>query len=255
MRVRFGVVAAVLTIGLGGCAPTPTLRNVLAKNYRGYDQLLPASGILPDEGRYQYLPGNVIALEPTEPRSFDAAAVWSEKSSIYCPINIPLSALKSAKARDAYVLHDFDLSLRRTLGFDKAKADLRLEDNEIEVLRRVEISVSSARTYRLHPGQKPNLSSECLAAIAGRPDLYRLRTILAGDVHVKILFKENVSLVAKLVVANKIKSNLGFGFLNGVAQGYDATNMVFAAKVSPTKVPPTPAPLTASLKTASPRRE
>ncbi|SFJ19585.1 hypothetical protein SAMN04487925_105384 [Bradyrhizobium sp. cf659] len=71
---------------------------------------------------------------------------------------------------------------------------------------------------------------------------------------IRILFKENVSLIAKFVVANKIKSNLGFGFLNGVAQDYDATNMVFAAKVSPTKVSLTPS-LTAGIKAASPHQK
>jgi hypothetical protein len=225
-----------LCLLVGACAPTPTLRNVLAKYYPGYDQLSPASSLLPDESRYEYLPGNVIALELAQPRTAFAAAAWNDKSSIYCPINIPLSALKAVKRNDAYVIHNFDVSLRSALGLKKAKADLSLEDNELEILRRVEITVSSARVYRLNPGQKPKFELACLNSIARRSDLNLLRGILVGDVHVKVLFKDNVSLVAKIAVANKIQSNLGFGYLQGFSQDYSAINMVFAAKVSPTTI-------------------
>ncbi|MFZ3337976.1 MAG: hypothetical protein WA199_18795 [Xanthobacteraceae bacterium] len=238
MHPSLGLRGAILGLCFfaGACAPAPTLRSVLWDHYPGYDQLSPASGVLLDESRYEYLPGNVIALELAAPRTAHAAAAWNDKSSIYCPINIPLSALTASKRSDAYVVHNFDFSLRRALGLKKAKADLNLEDNELEILRRVEITVSSARIYRLKPGQRPKFELACMNSIAGKPDLTRLRSILAGDVHVKILFKDNVSLIAKLAVANKIQGNLGFGYLRGFNQDYSATNMVFAAKVSPTRV-------------------
>jgi hypothetical protein len=38
-----------------GCTPVPTLRNVLAQHYAGYDQVLPASEALQNEARYEYL--------------------------------------------------------------------------------------------------------------------------------------------------------------------------------------------------------
>lgn len=236
MNRRIGFTVAVL--GLCGvvaaCAPTPTLRSVLADHYPGYDQLSPASGVLPNEGRSEYLPGNIIALDLAGPRTGQAAAGWTNKSSIYCPVNIPLAALTPVKRRDAHVIHNFDLSLRRALGLKKAKADLNLEDNEVEVLRQVDITVSSARIYRLKPGQKPKFERECLNAIAGRPDLNRLQGILVGDVHVKILFKDDVSFASKIAIANKIQTNLGAGYVQGFSQDYSAVNMVFAAKVVPT---------------------
>jgi hypothetical protein len=233
----FGLRAAILGLCClaGACAPAPTLRSVLSNYYPGYDQLSPASGLLLDESRYEYLPGNIIALELAAPRTAHAAAGWNDQSSIYCPINIPLSALQTLKRNDAAVVYNFDFSVRRALGLQKAKADLNLEDNELEILRRVEITVSSARVYRLKRGQRPKFEPACVNAIAGRPDLTRLRSILAGDVHVKILFKDNVSLIAKIAVANKVQGNLGFGFLQGFSQDYTATNMAFAAKINPTK--------------------
>lgn len=220
----------------GGCAPTPTLRSVLATNYPGYDQLSPASGVLLDEGRYDYLPGNLIALALVEPRTPHASASWVSKGSFYCPINIPLSALREEKRSSAQVVHKFDFSIRRALGLKKAKADLNLEENELEILRQVDISVSSARTYRLRRGQQTKFDPTCLSAIAGRPDINRIRSILVGDVHVKVLFKDNVSLISKLAVANKIQSNLGFGYRQGLSLDYSAINMVFAARVRPATV-------------------
>jgi hypothetical protein len=243
MDKPFGLKGAILGLCcfVGACAaPAPTLRNVLSDHYPGFDQLSPASSVLPDESRYEYLPGNIIALELAEKRTGRAAASWNDKASVYCPTNIPLAVLKPAKIKDARVIHNFDVSLRRALGLKKAKADLNLEDNEFEVLRQVEITVSSARTYRLMPGQKPKFERECLNSIAGRSDLNRLRGILVGDLHVKVLFKDNVSFLAKIAVANKIQTNMGFGYLQGFSQDYSAINMVFAAKVNPTRVAVSP---------------
>jgi len=238
MRRSFGFRGAIfgLCCFAGGCSHAPTLRSVLWDHYPGYDQLSPASGLLPDEGRYEYLPGNIVALELTKPRTVLAAASWNDNSSIYCPINIPLSALQATRRNDAHAVYNLDLSARKVLGLKKAKADLNLEDNELEILRRVEITVSSARIYQLMYGQRPKFDAGCIDSIAGRPDLTKLRSVLAGDVHVKILFKDNASLIAKFAVANKIQGNLGFGYLQGMSQDYTATNMVFAAKVSPTRL-------------------
>lgn len=235
-RVKRWGVAIAVSCCLGACAPTPTLRSVLLNHYPGYDQISPSSSVISDDGRYEYLPGNIIALERVEERTQNAAAAWNVNSSIYCPTNIPLSALKAARRGDAHVVHDFDLSLRKVLRLKKAKADLNLEDNEVEVLRQVEIDVLSVRRYKLGRKQNPKFDVECLSAVAGRRDLNKLRSVLVGDVHVKILFKNNVSLFAKLAVANKIQSNLGFGYLQGFSQDYRAENMVFAARIAPTKI-------------------
>src|SRR5579871_561937 len=237
MRRARALRAAILGLCcfVGACAPAPTLRSVLKDYYPGYDQLSPASGVLLDEGRYDYLPGNIIALELANPRTATAAANWNEQSSMYCPTNIPLSALGATKRKDIHVIRDLDFSVRRALGLKKAKADLNLEDNELEVLRRDEISVSSARIYRLRPGQKPKFDPDCLTSLAGRPDLARLRSVLAGDVRVNVIFKDDVSLLAKLAVSNKILANLGFGYVRGLSMDYTATNMVFAARVRPSK--------------------
>src|SRR5260221_5902183 len=110
MRWPFDLRTAILGLCCfaGACAPAPTLRSILSDHYPGYDQLSPASGLLPDERRYEYLPGNIIALELAAPRTAYAAANWNDKSSIYCPINIPLSALKKSKRNDASVVYNLD---------------------------------------------------------------------------------------------------------------------------------------------------
>src|ERR1700722_3246045 len=105
---------AAFTAG-AGCTPVPTLRNVLAQHYAGYDQVLPASEAMLNEKRYEYLPGNIAAFTLTEPRNAFAAASWSSKSD-YCSINIPLSLFQPKQRNPATVVHDFDLSLRRALG-------------------------------------------------------------------------------------------------------------------------------------------
>jgi hypothetical protein len=220
---------AAFAVG-AGCTPVPTLRNVLAQHYAGYDQVLPASEALLNEKRYEYLPGNIAAFTLTERRNAFAAASWSSKSD-YCSINIPLSLFRPKQRNSATVVHDFDLSLRRALGLKKAKADLQLEDNEIEMLRKVEIRISSPKEYSVQNTPKPDYIQSCLAAMTGRTDLKRIRAILVGDVSVKVLFKDNVGFLAKTALLGKLQSNLGFGFLNGVSQDMSAENVVFAARL------------------------
>src|SRR5580693_6010336 len=156
MRAARSLGAALLlaAFGAAGCAPVPTLRNVLAQHYAGYDQVLPASEALLNEPRYEYLPGNVAAFTLTEPRTFFAAASWSSKSD-YCSINVPLSSLQAQKRNPTTVIHNFDLSLRRALDLKKAQADLQLEPNEIEVLRKVEIRIASPQEYSVQQTPKP----------------------------------------------------------------------------------------------------
>jgi hypothetical protein len=215
-----------------GCAPVPTLRNVLAQHYAGYDQVLPASEALLNEKRYEYLPGNVAAFTLTEPRNVFAAASWSSKSD-YCSINIPLSLFRPKQRNATTVVHDFDLSLRHALGLKKAKADLQLEPNEIEILRKVEIRISSPKEYSVQKGLRPDYVQPCLAAMTGRTDIKRIRAILVGDISVKVLFKDNVGFLAKTALLGKLQSNFGFGFLNGTSQDMSAENVVFAARLGP----------------------
>jgi hypothetical protein len=213
-----------------GCTPVPTLRNVLAQHYAGYDQVLPASEALPNEPRYEYLPGNIAAFTLTEPRSAFAAASWSSKSD-YCSINVPLSLFRPKQRNATVVVHDFDLSLRRALGLKKAKADLQLEDNEIELLRKVEIRIASPKEYSVQRTPQPEFVQSCLAAMTGRTDTKRIRAILVGDVSIKILFKDNVGFLAKTALMGKLQSNFGFSFLSGTAQDMSAENVVFAARL------------------------
>ena len=215
-----------------GCTPVPTLRNVLAQHYAGYDQVLPASEALLNEKRYEYLPGNIAAFTLTEPRNAFAAASWSSKSD-YCSINVPLSLFRPKQRNPATVVHDFDLSLRRALGLKKAKADLQLEENEIELLRKVEIRISSPKEYSVQKTPKPDFVQSCLAAMTGRTDVKRIRAILVGDVSIKVLFKDNVGFLAKSAVLGKLQSNFGFSFLNGTSQDMSAENVVFAARLGP----------------------
>jgi hypothetical protein len=236
MRARSGwrSAAALLAacVAGAGCAPVPTLRNVLALHYAGYDQVLPASEALPNEKRYEYLPGNIAAFTLTEPRNLIAAASWSSKSD-YCSINIPLSLFRPKQRNATTVVHDFDLSLRHALGLKKAKADLQLEPNELEILRRVEIRISSPKEYSVQKGLQPDYVQSCLAAMAGRTDIKRIRAILVGDVSIKVLFKDNVGFLAKTALLGKLQSNFGFGFLNGFSQDMSAENVVFAARLGP----------------------
>jgi hypothetical protein len=233
MRAVSALRLAVLlcTALTAGCAtPVPTLRNVLAEHYAGYDQVLPASQALRNEPRYEYLPGNVAAFSLTEPRLPFAAASWSSKSD-YCAINIPLSALAQRKRPPATVVHDFDLSLRRALKLKKAKADLQLEPDELEVLRRVEIRIAAPKEYALRQGLRPDYAQSCLDAMAGRTDVRRIRAVLVGDISIKILFKDNVGPLQKSAVLNKLQQNLGVSFLTGTSEDLVAQDVVFAARL------------------------
>jgi hypothetical protein len=229
-RLRSAILLVAACVAVAGCARVPALRSVLATHYAGYDQVLPASEALPNENCYEYLPGNIAAFTLSAPRNLIAAASWSSESD-YCSANIALSLLRARKLHPALVVHDFDLSLRRALHLQKAKADLQLEPNELEILRRVEIRITSPKEYVMQITPKPDYVASCLAAMAGRADAKRIRAILVGDVSVKVLFKDNVGPWEKTAVLNKLQTNLGVGFLTGVSQDLSASNVVFAARL------------------------
>jgi hypothetical protein len=228
--LRSAILLVAASAAVAGCARVPALRSVLATHYAGYDQVLPASEALPNEKRYEYLPGNIAAFTLSAPRNLIAAASWSSESD-YCSANIALSQLRPRRQRAVLVVHNFDLSLRRALHEQKAQADLQLEPNEFEILRRVEIRISSPREYTVQNTPKPDYVASCIAAMAGRSDAKRIRAILVGNVSVKVLFKDNVGPWQKTAVLNKLQSNLGVGFLNGVSEDLSATNVVFAARL------------------------
>jgi hypothetical protein len=98
-------------------------------------------------------------------------------------------------------------------------------------LRRVEIRITSPKEYVMQNTPKPDYVASCVAAMTGRPDAKRIRSILVGDVSVKVLFKDNVGPWQKTAVLNKLQSNLGVGFLTGVSEDLSATNVVFAARL------------------------
>ena len=202
----------------------------MATHYAGYDQVLPASEALPNEKRYEYLPGNIAAFTLSAPRDLIAAASWSSESD-YCSANIALSQLRPRRQHAVLVVHDFDLSLRRALHLQKAKADLQLEPNEIEILRRVEIRITSPQGIHVQIHAEAGLRGVMPAAMAGRGDAKRIRSILVGDVSVKVLFKDNVGPWEKTAMLNKLQTNLGVSFLTRIAQDLSATNVVFAARL------------------------
>ena len=228
--LRSAILLVAACAAVAGCARVPALRSVLATHYAGYDQVLPASEALPNEKRYEYLPGNIAAFTLSAPRDLIAAASWSSESD-YCSVNIALSQLRPRRQHAVLVVHNFDLSLRRALHLQKAKADLQLEPNEFEILRRVEIRITSPKEYVMQITPKPDYVASCLAAMAGRADAKRIRSILVGDVSVKVLFKDNVGPWEKTAVLNKLQTNLGVSFLTGVSQDLSASNVVFAARL------------------------
>jgi hypothetical protein len=230
--LRSAILLVAACAAVAGCARVPALRSVLATHYAGYDQVLPASEALPNEKRYEYLPGNIAAFTLSAPRDLIAAASWSSESD-YCSANIALSQLRPRRQHAVLVVHNFDLSLRRALHLQKAKADLQLEPNELEILRRIEIRITSPKEYVMQKAPKPDYVASCVAAMAGRTDAKRIRSILVGDVSVKVLFKDNVGPWEKTAVLNKLQTTLGVGFLTGVSQDLSATNVVFAARLGP----------------------
>ena len=66
--LRSAILLVAACAAVAGCARVPALRSVLATHYAGYDQVLPASEALPNEKRYEYLPGNIAAFTLSAPR-------------------------------------------------------------------------------------------------------------------------------------------------------------------------------------------
>jgi hypothetical protein len=230
------VALLLVPLALGACAKAPTIRGVLNDRYPGHDQILPAATAVSNEPRFDYLPGNILALASVEPRSRTQAALWSN-IGIYCPTNIPLSALKPVAAKSTTVVYDFDISLRRALALSKLKTSLQLEPNEIEFLQRVSITIDSPRIYSLRKGgPRPRYVEACTDALASRSDLYKLRSVLVGTVAIDFVFKENVSLLARLGLLNKINASLGFGAVRGESYSIVSENAVFGARVRPIKL-------------------
>jgi hypothetical protein len=251
MNWHFGLLrAAPLTVALtlAACAGPPTIRGVLSDRYPGYDQILPAATAAPNEPGFDYLPGNILALALAEPRSRTQSALWNN-IGIFCPTNVPFSALKPVERQSTKVVYDFDLSLRRALALSKLKTSLQLEPNEIELIRRVSITIDSPKIYSLGiNGPQPRYVGACTDALAARSDLYKLRSVLVGTVAIDFVFKDNVSLLARLSLLNKINGSLGFGVVRGESYSIVSENVVFGARVRPVKLkPPAARPLLVSM--------
>jgi hypothetical protein len=230
--------ALLVPLMLTACSGTPTIRGLLHDRYPGYDQILPTATALSSEPSFDYLPGNILALALAEPKSRTKSALWNN-IGIFCPTNAPLSAFKPVRRRSIKVVYDFDVSLRRGLALSKLKASLRLEPNEIEFLRRVSITVDSPRIYSLRMGSpRPRYVEACTDALASRSDLFKLGSVLVGTVSIDLVFKENVSVLARLNLLNKINGSLGFGAVRGESYSIISENVVFGAKVRPIKLTP-----------------
>jgi hypothetical protein len=234
-RSRLGAQALVVPILLlallAGCARAPTLRSVLKDKYPGYDQILPTSTVSLTDAAFDYTPGTILAVIRQEPATWTQAAVWSSEG-VYCPPGFSLSAVRLVRRAPVNVTYDFDLSLRRALHAQKAKADLQLEENEIETLRRVTIRIDSPRSFSLHGGRPvPHYLAACLSAIAGHPGLKKISSIIVGNVQVTLLFKNDVSLVAKFALMNKVQGAMGFGYVRGESYSLSADDVVFGARL------------------------
>jgi hypothetical protein len=233
---------------LAACSGPPTIRGLLADRYPGYDQILPAATALPNEPGFDYLPGNILALALAEPRSRAQSALWNN-IGIFCPTNVPLSAQRPVERKSTTVVYDFDISLRRALALSKLRTSLQLEPNEVEFIRRVSITIDSPRIYSLRmDGPQPRYVEACTEAMASRTDLYKLRSVLVGTVAIDFVFKDNVSLLARLSLLNKINGSLGFGVVRGESYSIVSENVVFGARVRPVKLkPPSAKPLVVSM--------
>jgi len=242
--------AALLAVALAlaGCAGPPTIRGLLKERYPGYDQILPAATALPNEPGFDYLPGNILALALAERKSWKQSALWNNVG-IFCPTNIPLSALKPSIRRSTKVVYDVDRSLRKALGLSKLKTSLQLEPNEIEVLRRVSISIVSPKIYALRAGApRPRYVDACIDALASRSDLHKINSVLVGTVTIDLVFKDNVSLMARLNLLNKINGSFGFGAVRGESYSIVSENVVFGARIRPIRLkPPRAKPLLISM--------
>src|ERR1700712_2226331 len=207
--------SAALALALAGCAGPPTMRGLLKDRYPGYDQILPAATAVANEPGFDYLPGNILALALAAPNSRTQSALWNN-IGIFCPTNVPLAAFKPSQLKSTKIVYEVDHSLRKALGLSKLKASLQLEPNEVEYLRRVAISVDSPTIYALRPGTPaPRYIKACLDDLASRSDLHKINGVLVGTVKIDLLFKENVSAMARLSLLNKIGGSVGFGAMRG----------------------------------------
>jgi hypothetical protein len=224
-----------VALALAGCAGPPTFRGFLKERYPGYDQILPAATALPNEPGFDYLPGNVLALTLEKRSTLLQSALWNN-IGIFCPSNVPLSAFKPVAGRSTKVVYGFDRSLRKALGLSKLKASLELEPNEIEVLRRVSISVVAPKIYSLRPGApRPRYVDACIDALAGRSDLHKIDSVLVGTVTMDFIFKENVGRLARLSLLSKVNGSLGFGAVRGESYSIVSENVVFGTRIRPFK--------------------
>jgi hypothetical protein len=241
-------VSLVALLALAGCARAPTMRGLLSERYPGYDQILPTATALADEPSFDYLPGNVMALALAEPRRLTQSALWNNVG-IFCPTNVPLSALRPLRLKSTTIVYDVDFSLRRALALSKLKTSLQLEHNEVEFLRRVSITIDSPRIYSLRmDGPRPRYVAACTDALASRPDLYRLRSVLVGTVAIDFVFKDNVGVFARLNLLNKVSGSIGAGVVRGESYSIVSENVVFGAAVRPVKLrPPNSKPLLVSM--------
>jgi hypothetical protein len=226
------------SLALAACSGPPTVRGLLHDRYPGYDQILPSATALPNDPSFDYLPGNILALALAEPKGRTQSALWNN-IGIFCPTNEPLSALRPLERKSTTVVYDFDISLRRALALSRLKTSLQLEPNEVEFIRRVSITIDSPRIYSLGIGAPPpRYVTACTNALASRPDLYKLRSVLVGTVSIDFVFKENLSLMARLSLLNKINGSLGFGVVRGESYSIVSENVVFGAKVRPVRLKP-----------------
>jgi hypothetical protein len=230
LKILFAVTLAASAAG--GCAQPPTFRSVLADRYRGYDQVLPTATVNPAQQGFDYLPGNVAVFALVEPRTPREAAVWSNQG-LYCPVNVPLSEFRPRKMAPTRVVYDFNFSLRRALHLAKAKSDLRLEDNEIEFLRKVEIEISSPRVYVMQRRSNQSLDQACVVALQSREGVRKINRILVGDVRMNLSFKDNVSIVTRALIVTKLHGSLGFGYARGQSYDLSGENVVFGARLVP----------------------
>jgi hypothetical protein len=235
-------------LALAGCAGPPTFRGLLKERYPGYDQILPAATALPNEPGFDYLPGNVLALTLEKRSTWRQSALWNN-IGIFCPTNVPLSALKPEPRRSVKVVYDVDRSLRKALGLSKLKTSLQLEPNEIEVLRRVSISIESPTIYALRAGgPRPRYVQACIDALAARSDLHKINSVLVGTVRMDFVFKENVSLLVRLNLLNKINGSAGFGAVRGESYSIVSENVVFGTRLRPVRLKrPSAKPLLVSM--------
>jgi hypothetical protein len=237
-----------VSLTLAACSGPPTVRGLLHASYPGYDQILPAATVLPNEPDFDYLPGNILALALAERKSPTQSALWNN-IGIFCPTNVPLSQIKPIQRKSTTVVYDSDLSFRRAFLLSKLKTSLQLEPNEVEFLRRVSITIDSPRIYSMGTGAlRPRYVAACTDALASRPDLYMLRSVLVGTVAIDFVFKDNISLLARLSLLNKINGSLGFGVVRGESYSIISENVVFGARVQPVNLkPPSPKPLLVSM--------